>query len=305
MRLGLCCTIAAGSAVVLATACGDGFGDGPPQTQAFDQALCHKLIECSCGESLRAFGLLPPLSCDGWTIDSLAGADGYEPYPYYGEGYGYDPDPEYLPLSLDVECFERIAEALEAGGCDAPINLSCEDYCSPYFGPLLEGQPCTYPNSCGRGLVCAAGECRDPCRVPIGREGDRCGDPQGQFDIQCADGLVCGFDFQNEYPTCLRLPGPGFPCDMGDCAEGSWCDGSPDGDVCRASKETGAACMGHRECMSVYCPAGFCEDRPVDGEACDVDDVCATGYCLRDESTGEGRCLAVPGVCQSVIAIFR
>ncbi|HWB80365.1 MAG TPA: hypothetical protein VG755_35615 [Nannocystaceae bacterium] len=307
LRLGLCCTIAASGAVVLASACGDGLGDGPLQTHEFEQALCHKLIECGCGESLRAYGLQPPLTCDGWTLESLIGP-GPDPDPYYyGYGYEYDPDPdEQLPVSLDIDCFERIADALERGGCDAPIVLSCEDYCSPYFGPLLEGEPCSDAYACGRGLQCDNGECRDPCKIQLGREGDRCGDPQGQYDIECGDGLVCGFNFEYEYPTCLRLPGPGLPCDGDDCAPGSWCDDNgTDVPTCRPSKETGAACMGHRECKSIYCPAGSCEDRPVAGSACGTDSVCAAGSdCIHDETSGSGRCVAVPLVCQSALELL-
>lgn len=296
MRLGLCCTIAAGGAIVLAGACGDGDGVGPRQQQALIHALCEKLVECGCSESL---GIPVPLDCTSWSII-------LEPYPepYYGyEGYGYEgggnPDSD---LTLDVDCLERYAEAIEQAACDGPpIRLPCEERCKPYFGSRFEGEECDSEYACGRGLFCVPyydeqgephAECREPCNIRRGQEGERC-DSSG-----CEPGLACGFAFDLGFPVCARLPGLGQPCDEGDCSVGARCD--DDTETCVSLTADGEPCMGHRECASVYCPAGFCEPRPIAGSACGLDGVCASdATCLATGDT-TGICIAAPPLCESM-----
>lgn len=84
--------------------------------------------------------------------------------------------------------------------CD-PLGDPCVDgdVCAPILGPDLEfqcapdesmgagaGDPCEAPNSCGPGLVCAAGE-----SVP-GCQGDSCCTPVCHLNNECLNGmLVC------------------------------------------------------------------------------------------------------------------
>lgn len=300
-RLGACCAVAATAGVLLGGACGDSPHEGPLQIRPLEQAICHKLLECGCSESLSAHGLQPPLDCNGWTFESLLGEG--PPY-YYGGGYGYeggyDPDEPPLPMTFDEECVERLADATEAAGCDTlAIRLSCEEFCLPYFGPGLEGQPCEDPYACGRGLVCAQFECRNPCSLQPAGEGERCD------TVGCQPGLACGLGLLFDFPTCLRLPGPGEPCDMGDCAAGSWCDDSLDEPRCTALGAIGAQCSGHGQCETRWCPAGRCADRPSVGMPCPGPDTCAPGAeCIQDPDGDSGTCIRAPQVCQATVELI-
>jgi hypothetical protein len=295
-RIGLCCATAAAAAALLAGACGDGPGEGPLQAQQLEQALCHKLVECGCGESFRELGLQAPLDCEGWTIESLIGSGPRDPY-YYAYGYeGYGPTAQ-LPISVDEECLEHLADALEQASCDSlAISWRCDVACRPYFGPGLEGQPCYDTYACGRGLYCAGTECRDPCQVfPVG-EGERCD------SFGCRHGLVCSIAPTADFPICVRPPRPGEPCDRGDCSEDAWCDDNGvDVPTCVATQEIGAPCSGHMQCETVYCPAGFCAARPSVGMGCGADAVCeASSMCIYDDG-GEGTCVPAPPLCQELL----
>lgn len=291
-RIGLCCSVAAAASALVGGACGDGDGVGPRQQQALVHALCDKLVECGCSESLR---VPVPLDCSGWSI-AFEGT----PQPYYGyEGYGYDePEPS---LTLDVDCLERYAEAIAHASCDGPpIQLPCEERCQPYFGPGLEGEPCATEYGCGRGLFCVGyydaygeshGECRNPCSIHGAREGERCD------SIGCEPGLFCGATLDFEFPVCARPPSIGQPCDMGDCGPGARCD---DSETCVRLSPIGEPCMGHRECESVYCPAGFCEARPIAGSPCGIDGVCSEGTTCVATPDAVGLCITAPALCESM-----
>lgn len=97
------------------------------------------------------------------------------------------------------------------------------------------------------------------------------GDPCTRDD--CSEELYC-------HPTmrvCTERPEIGEAC-LGTCAEGATCREDPPGSseaVCVEATENGLACMGHFECASQYCPAGFCDDLPEVGESCRGTSLCA------------------------------
>lgn len=269
---------------------------GPAQTVQLERALCHKLVECGCGAALRADGLSAPIDCDGWTLETLIGPA--TPY-YYDRGYGYGDDDyaEPLPLSLDEDCIARIAELVERQSCDSvEIRLGCEDACRPFFGPGLEGQPCSSADACGRGLVCAGNECRDPCQVVPVREGERCD------SFGCVDGFACRVRPPADFPSCVRLPGVGEACDEGECVRGAWCDDSdPALPLCTPLQADGAPCSGHRQCESGLCPAGSCAARPSAGMPCSFGVCGPDSACVGNENGGEGTCVPTPPLCRELL----
>ena len=93
----------------------------------------------------------------------------------------------------------------------------------------------------------------------------------------CAEGLLCNFDDD----LCQTPPTVGELCVGGfGCAEDLFCEAVDFDDLmserrCFGPQKRGAACRGHSQCESSYCPAGFCELQPLEGEACAG--VCASG----------------------------
>lgn len=150
---------------------------------------------------------------------------------------------------------------------DCREGLACRwnevDYTSRCVMEAGEGQSCSNA-PCADGLWCNGND--NVCHAP-GGEGDTC-------DVGCREGLVCNYDAD----LCEAPPSVGAPCPWGECATGAWCDfaATPEG-VCRAGAALAEPCMGHRECASGYCPAGFCDRLPALGESCRETFACAVG----------------------------
>ena len=148
---------------------------------------------------------------------------------------------------FDPQCLDRAIEILRAAECDADLSrfwaeLPCPLYHSTAnLGDLCIGGSPVY-NPCLQGLVC--------------------------IDLQCEPAHVTA-------SPDLR-PGIGESClETGECNASGWCDvAAMDGPICRARRAVGDACMGHDQCLTVYCPAGFCDDRPGEGEPCGANQIC-------------------------------
>jgi hypothetical protein len=303
VRIGLGCVFAAWGSTMLNTACGDENRRGEFVSIApIDQALCEKLLECGCGDLFAQLEVDAPLTCEGWTLGSLLyggyqddGDDYYYGYGGYEGGYegGYD---EPLPISLDEDCVRKLARRIDEVDCSLQFTeTDCSEFCSPVVGPRQEGEPCARQDECGRGLVCHRDECRDPCLVRDPVEGDPC---DGGND--CGPVLFCANEDGDSSGVCVAYPVAGQACYFGDCAPGLRCeqDGTVNG-TCVALTPLGDACMGHLECASRYCPAGFCRDLPPPGSPCGAGGACAPGSdCVFDDEGG-GTCVSDSNACEN------
>lgn len=81
----------------------------------------------------------------------------------------------------------------------------------------------------------------------------------------CDASLYCDFGLE---PKCQPRQEEGEDCNGRPCLEELACTMGPMGSVCAERTATGQACRGHLECQSIYCPRGFCEERPGEGEEC-------------------------------------
>lgn len=303
VRIGLGCVAAAWGSVVVGSACGDANGLGEFTSFApLERSLCEKMLECGCGEAFAAFDLIPPLTCDGWTLADAFGYGQEGDEYYYGYGYegGYDQE-EPLPVSVDEECVQRIAARIDALDCSLQFTAGgtdCRAFCWPIVGPRFAGEACSNQQDCGRGLVCDRDECRDPCLVRPPAEGDPC---DGGND--CGDALVCVEAPDGDGTgVCMVLPAAGQPCYFGQCAEGLRCDDAgPEDGVCERLTAVGQPCMGHLECESRYCPAGYCEMAPGELQPCGTSDACAPGTTCVEDEVGNETCQPAGDACRDLL----
>ncbi|HET6583135.1 MAG TPA: hypothetical protein VFG69_06805 [Nannocystaceae bacterium] len=268
---------------LLATSCDDGKDDSPTvltlgeAPDALIEAYCERFADCGCMWNWPP----SPEECRAQVHEEI------EDLRERGEQFG---------LTFDGTCLGALVDALDDRGCGqneaSTDDTECVRPCFSYHGNGGIGDKCTdYGsfNNCGQGLRCdtESGRCEDPCRR--GELGQSCaGD-------RCIDTLVC--DFEND--RCVEGPGPGKECASYGCAVGSICDfndnvckqlpsqgeaclnGScaedlfcitdpidPTMSVCSGQADDGEACMGHAQCKSLNCPAGFCRPQPGKGEDC-------------------------------------
>lgn len=197
----------------------------------------------------------------------------------------------------DAACAGELVHALDERACGGwePAGLECEQPCKLAHGSAGLGESCEEDFECDQGLVCAYDEneleyhtiCIDPC-APSQRP--NCN------TVRCDDGLFC--DWENS--RCVVPPGDGESCFQGNCAEGTFCRFDPvaQDNLCVAPGAYNDPCMGHSECASGYCPAGFCKSPPQRGEICEAG-ACADGLWCNPTST---RCETapppVPAICE-------
>jgi hypothetical protein len=290
-------------------ACTDGPGVESISLTKFSRAICEKQMECGCAPLLGQLGYVPPLACEGWNFEDLRPPsadegyddDGYDDGSYDDGGYEDDGDDTAggeISHAYDQACADRLAAAIAAMPCEGLIpDLDCDDYCKIVYGTRFEGQPCRADVDCAQGLRCF-GECRDPCAVTTVGEGESC-----QF-ATCDVGLTCtGID--EGPPICVPQGGIDV-CDE-PCTSMQWCDAAaPDGPTCRARGEPGAPCMGHAQCVTSYCPAGFCEELPGDGEPCTPDGECRDGaLCVFGTTDAMPTCVAVAPACVLTLLLIE
>jgi hypothetical protein len=173
-------------------------------------------------------------------------------------------------------------EACELSGeCDPSMDLACNydpDAASGTCvaeGSVAAGEFCANDSVCAADHYCADDDTCQPDR----QDGESCG-----FG-ECAEGLVCNYDFDASMGTCVAeesVAQDEFCYDSTVCAAGLYCDISED--VCKpADKAAGEDCVFDLECDGdLVCNfvggAGTCAalDSLADGEGCDRDALCMT-----------------------------
>ncbi|MCX4247699.1 hypothetical protein [Paraliomyxa miuraensis] len=252
--------------------CGEGSGQDDAALQRLETRLCEKWQECGC--------TTVPLECGGWPVDD----------PFVEPGGG--------ALVLDPACVEPWWSWVDALSCETPDPRRYADLCPLYHGTRRVGDDCSdFPphiTQCAAGLMCIAGQCRDPQLTAAGGEDepcdidDWCEDDLACVDAQCQrlpgpgelclegrcqDGAKCVDD------RCATLPGPGQPCLNDACQSGSRCETNANtGErICMSLASVGEPCMGHGECVSGNCPAGSCQPPAQSGDRCSQNLPCGPG----------------------------
>jgi hypothetical protein len=267
--------MACGLAVVLGSSCKEA-----PRIAVEDVesellgSWCEAMFDCDCPEGTLYFDEADCASAAELIATGLQ--------MYAGTmGYHYD-----------ASCVGEFVARIEDRGC-APAAAGsdeCEPPCNALFGERGIGESCEDIgdglSTCKQGLVCY-GTCEDPCGAQGGAHlGERC------EEVGCAEDLFCkpNFDF-TEY-RCARPPEVGQPCPDNVCEGDAFC-ALPDpmalANVCIAPRENGEPCMGHSQCQSTHCPAGYCAELPGRGDSCPAQ-VCDTGLTCRE------------GVCETAAA---
>ncbi|MEM9454616.1 MAG: hypothetical protein AAGF11_10585 [Myxococcota bacterium] len=238
--------------------------------------LCDRMFSCRC-EQGRSYDTLTTCEQSAATM-----ARELESIPQHHPG---------MELTYDPACVGTIVDTLAEVGCSPTIPAedpqTCVSPCHYYHGVRSVGQPCEIHgigvSDCAQGLRCSGGACVDPCEDELPDQllpgaGEAC------RDGACAGDLLCNFETER----CIALPQAGEPCLGGfNCAEGLFCEAIDPSDPmserqCFAPQQLAAPCRGHGQCQSGYCPVGFCEVRPGEGEACTAD-VCAAGFDCIDQ----------------------
>lgn len=275
-----------GFAAMMAAACDS---EPPPREVPLAQVeqevvaiVCDRMFSCDCPENGRFYESKD--QCEN-TTRALA-----DQLRLASDGQG---------LTWDPSCLGAVLDTIDDAGCGASFDVDFDDECvAPCLylhGNKSAGTPCeVYGNQvsdCDQGLTCINGTCAEPC-------GDGTGDPRGDVGDSCQngcrDGLFCDFNVDR----CEKLPTVGQGCDLGQCAEGSFCEAEDLADpmsplVCKAPRGLSEPCRGHAQCESGFCPAGFCSDLPEKGESCRGTFVCAPGFDCVEEVCVEG----APAIC--------
>jgi hypothetical protein len=260
-----------GAAAAVPSGCGEGPGRDDLGFLAVATTVCDRLVECGCvspEEAEFCTGSLSP--------DAFFGAEG---------------------IAYDDACAQAWRRWIDAASCSDPGVPDLGDVCPIYHGAVFEGLPCESEGAlftdCGPQLWCIGGTCVDPVGRALGGRDEPCDPLRGcDEELACSNGV------------CLPLPGPGQPCADDRCAEGSRCEPPVDFEspgMCVAGGEVGAPCMGHAECASFNCPAGFCAAPATIGDPCS-----STLPCGPELSCQEGVCqgAAASGLCGALGPLF-
>lgn len=302
---------------LVATSC-DELQDDPPTVLTIDgassaliDAFCERFADCGC----EWLYLGSPEDCRAQVMEEVAGTR------MRGEQYG---------LTFDGTCLGAVVDALDDRGCgqnessDGEDEEECQRPCYSYHGDAGVGDACSNYGSfsdCAQGLRCditecfeepCTGSCTDPCKRADAGEScnntpcidtlicdyfnDRCVEGPGPgktcADYGCAVGSICDFNDN----TCKRLGDEGEACVLGQCAAELFCITDPldpTMGTCRGPADNGEPCMGHLQCKSLNCPAGFCEQKPGKGEGCAG--TCESGLECDPETM---KCVdAAPAIC--------
>lgn len=298
--------LGAAAAVGAAPACIAGPGREDVALQQLLTRMCDKARECDCPRS---------------GVDETTGSFQCGDWPPYDPNAGFDDSPYRESLAFDAACVERWTSWVDSLSCETPTLPSYADLCPLYHGTGREGEACwgssLVETDCARGLFCLADACRDPRRTALGTEGepcdlaDRCdaglacseslcirlpgaGDP-------CLFGYLCNGESYCDGIFCESRPGPGEPCGSAECREGSFCSSNPTSgqSECQPAGDVGDPCMGHRQCLSGNCPAGFCEEPAGEGDPCGGQLPCGPGLiCDLDRCRPGGEGIPAGSVCE-------
>lgn len=192
---------------------------------------------------------------------------------------------------FDGTCPGRCASWVEVGGrCDALEDLRCgvDSLCrnSECRARSERGGPCRDAFECASGLMCSAAQCVARRSLPSG--------------AVCSDSHVCAFGlYCKTYLTvgrCVAASGVGEPCTGTiQCHPPLRCLGN-DGDkgssvrTCEVLRPEESPCLDGSECDTGLCVDGACIARPLEGEWCNDERPCQSGFsrCVN------GRCEPIP-----------
>jgi hypothetical protein len=278
------------------------FGDcGQDAWCDFDTDRCVALP--SVGEPCGDTNCASDATCE-WEIGIC------EPRPGENEDCRSKPCAEGLVCHNDDFVCRTPARFGQPCGTVPCVNgLTCQDGTCGGYGEL--NARCEHNDHCTEGLWCDDGSCRArldeggdctdaPCLDGLWCDNNVCEAPRDVGDqcegsYECQQGLWCDWNLGQ----CAPLPnGEGQPCAAGECGEGLWCDNGVD--ECRPLSPYGEPCMGHRECESGFCPAGFCITLPALGEPCAINTGCGRGLncdgdvCVVAVASGPAAC-SFPG----------
>lgn len=262
----------------------------PPQVSlpqldtALSEVFCEGLDECGCDEEAR---FASRSECIEWAAATQSEIEGLVEEP---------------KLIYDADCVGSVLSAYVELSCMpgpdlyAPVDAAaiataeeCVAPCAPISGDIRVGRPCrrfdVLSSDCEAGLRCDRGVCRRWCPA-VRDEGDAC-------DVTDDCGFVRYCD-PNE-KRCRSYAQPGERCEDRACAGEALCrlDPTDQGGAlrCRTMPELDEPCMGHSECTTGYCPAGFCAVLPRAGESCR-----GTGICDADSRCVQETCEALPAL---------
>lgn len=225
-----------------------------------------------------------------------------------------------------VEACQRGARCSTDFACDQDQELTCVlGRCD-----LLreEGLPCGAADDCVEGLLCAA-DPEEPGRTVCTR-GKAAGEPC-ESHVECATGYCDPetLECQEKLPNGeLCTSGLDLQCRSGDCdtsfvacASDADCTESGSCDLttsrcdpfCAERLPNGATCVDDAECVSEACVAGICRELPLaQGEPCDTDVECETGFCSLDDERvckelplDNGERCASGSQCESMVCFAR
>lgn len=241
---------------------------------ALSAEICDRMFSCRC-DQWRSYDQI-----DECEQDAAMVALELEMVPERYSG---------MTLSYDPACMGELIDVYAEVGCSPTIPAEqshCVPPCHYYHGTKQVGQACELygigVSDCAQGLRCSGDVCTNPCANELPDE-ELPGEGEVCLGNACAGELVCNF----EDDRCIALPRAGEPCQPGfGCAEDLFCEALDLSDPmserqCFEPQEFAAPCRGHAQCQSGYCPAGFCEHRPREGEACAG--LCETGLDCVDQ----------------------
>jgi len=230
------------------------------------------LAKLSCDTTSKDFRVVP--TCDDVFNGVVAGGD---------------------ECGIAAEC--KTGSCMLGSGCSA--DTCCAGACTA-GPPSAIGGPCHVDADCAPSLYCSA---LDQTCHALGQDGDTC-----YIDSECDYGLGCvtttspgvchalgasggacpygrcandGETCQGSTMTCVPVGLPGGPCmTAADCSPYGACNTAAE--MCSDAPDIGQTCTGNCE-ADARCDlvaSGQCEALTMDGNACDTDRDCASGYCL-------------------------
>jgi hypothetical protein len=254
--------MAIASACIAAFACDPVHVEDPTQValadieDTFETAYCERMFACTCDQG-RYFEHMSDCAASlGYEADALRD------------------QPPVAGIVYDPFCVGERVDALDELGCAAELDdevAGCTRPCRILHGERAEGQSCTTTtdgnySDCGKRLRCDVQECNDDRCTGV------CADPCAPSSDEGCGGCGALSYCDYEINECRPLPEEGKPCGSGSyCAEDLLCVTDPVDPtiaLCTARGELGAACSGHNQCESGYCPAGACTSLPGRGESC-------------------------------------
>ncbi len=171
-------------------------------------------------------------------------------------------------LTFDDSKLPACLAALKSAPCEAREDPA--ECAALFVAHQSVGAPCFTARDCKTGSACLNAQCPGTCK-PLGGEGQPC-------DVGCLPGLDCGSN-----TICVKPPAVGQACPDFRCATGAYCDSIDK--MCKAQKDTGAACTTALECKSEVCRGQLCALHGRLNDPCSVTDPCLFG-------------LACDGVCK-------